>query len=451
MVITVDPAAPLLSGILKVPGTPATITTLTTVAFTAVEASSSGPIDQFEIDFGDGTGGQGATPTFSHAYGAAGSYVVRMRARGPLGDWSPWVARTFTVVDPARAGCGDRGKRAGHCTDRHRDAGRRAVGGLRPDRHLAVGGQARSGCVAVHGPGRQPFLRGGRRLSDQADRGIAGRGGRDGGDAQSITITVPPPPDILALNANPVVPTASVVVNFTPVVTGSVATWEWDYEGGADLRRDRNIGRPAHLQHCRKQAVYLRVTGPFGGQDIPLCRSHGQPAARTLDTRRSSGRDRHHRNDRRLHLERHQRSTGLTWNWTGTNGSSTFTYPNAGPSISHLFATAGSWTVTVAATDCLGVTGIASSFVTVQDPLPPLVAGFTWTVTATPLQVQFTDTSTGPPIASWSWTFVGPGAVGPATVPDPLVTFPVAGLYTVELTVTSGAAVDSLRAQVTVP
>jgi PKD repeat protein len=56
-----------------------------------------------------------------------------------------------------------------------------------------------------------------------------------------------------------------------------------------------------------------------------------------------------------------------------------------------------------------------------------------------PLDVQFSDTSTGTP-ASWSWTF-GDG-MG-STLQDPLHTYRAAGTYTVSLTVTNAAGSDT--------
>ncbi len=97
---------------------------------------------------------------------------------------------------------------------------------------------------------------------------------------------------------------------------------------------------------------------------------------------------------------------GLTWDWLIT-GPATIDLPNAGPSINHVFTAAGSWTVRVTATDALGVRGTNQTFVTVVDPVPPLNANFGW-VSIGPLQIQFTDTSTGPSVTAWAWNFGDP-------------------------------------------
>lgn len=87
-------------------------------------------------------------------------------------------------------------------------------------------------------------------------------------------------------------------------------------------------------------------------------------------------------------------------------------------------------------------------------PLAPPVASFT----ASPdtieagQSVQFTDTSTGSAISSWSWDFGG-GAPG-STEQNPLVTFDSAGSYDVTLTATNAAGSDvstPMTITVTVP
>ena len=253
---------------------------------------------------------------------------------------------------------------------------------------------------------------------------------------------------IVSVTPSPSPSTTGVAVAFTPVVTGSVSQWEWNYEGGGYVV-GTSTGQHIFNTAGQKQ-VSLRVTGPFGQQSTmsvtmtvnpkpaptaPVAVPAGPVPTNTtvnLSSTDSGGR------------------TGLIWDWQISNGVSTVNYPNAGPSISHLFATAGSWTVTVTATDSLGVSGVNFGFVTVQDPVPPLVAGFTHAATATPLQVQFTDTSTGPPIGSWSWDFGAAGAVGDTAARNPLVTYPGPGAYSVTLTVTAGAQVDAVTVLVTV-
>jgi PKD repeat protein len=131
---------------------------------------------------------------------------------------------------------------------------------------------------------------------------------------------------------------------------------------------------------------------------------------------------------------------GLTWDWLIT-GPATIELPNAGRSINHVFTAAGSWTVRVTATDALGGRGTNQTFVTVVDPVPPLNANFGW-VSIGPLQIQFTNTSTGPLVTAWAWNFGDPDAVGNGAEQNPLVTYSGAGSFSVTLTAIAGTQID---------
>jgi PKD repeat protein len=75
-----------------------------------------------------------------------------------------------------------------------------------------------------------------------------------------------------------------------------------------------------------------------------------------------------------------------------------------------------------------------------EDVLPPPVADFSGSPTSgtAPLQVQFTDESTG--ATSWSWNF---GDNGTSTAQNPSHTYADAGTYTVSLTATNAAGSDT--------
>ncbi len=72
------------------------------------------------------------------------------------------------------------------------------------------------------------------------------------------------------------------------------------------------------------------------------------------------------------------------------------------------------------------------------------VANFTANVTAgtVPLSVNFTDTSTGTEISSWNWDFNNDGTVD-STIQNPEYIYNIAGIYTINLTVTGVAGSDS--------
>ena len=131
------------------------------------------------------------------------------------------------------------------------------------------------------------------------------------------------------------------------------------------------------------------------------------------------------------------------WSWTfGDGATSTAQNP------SHTYATGGTYTVGLTATDNRGGTGSTSQTITVAPANQPPTAAFTSSCTG--LACAFTSTSTDPDgsVASWSWTF---GDGGTSTAQNPSHTYTTGGAYTVSLTVTdNGGATGSTSQTVTV-
>ncbi|HEX2899697.1 MAG TPA: PKD domain-containing protein, partial [Bacteroidia bacterium] len=116
------------------------------------------------------------------------------------------------------------------------------------------------------------------------------------------------------------------------------------------------------------------------------------------------------------------------WQWDfGDGGSSTAQNPT------HAYATAGTYTVSLIATNgACGDTLVQTALITVN---PAPVANFLADTTqscAVPLLVNFTDLSTGNP-TSWLWDF---GDGNTSTTQNPSHTYTAPGTYTVSLTVT---------------
>ena len=128
-------------------------------------------------------------------------------------------------------------------------------------------------------------------------------------------------------------------------------------------------------------------------------------------------------------------NTPTAWSWTfGDSGTSTSQNP------SHQYTSAGSFTVTLTATNSYGSDGeTKTNYITASTPPSPPVANFTGSPTSgnAPLAVSFTDTSTNTPTA-WSWSF---GDSGTSTVQNPSHTY-AAGSYTVSLTATNAGGSD---------
>ncbi|WP_095643322.1 PKD domain-containing protein [Methanosarcina spelaei] len=124
-----------------------------------------------------------------------------------------------------------------------------------------------------------------------------------------------------------------------------------------------------------------------------------------------------------------RRPTGWKWNF-GDGNTSTVQNPV------YTFSGAGTYNVTLVATNGDGSSDESSMNIKVNRVPTPPIASFTanQTVGTAPLTVKFTDTSTNSP-TSWKWSF-GDGQT--STVQNPEHTFSGEGTYRVTLTATNG-------------
>ena len=122
------------------------------------------------------------------------------------------------------------------------------------------------------------------------------------------------------------------------------------------------------------------------------------------------------------------------WFWTfGDGGTSTAQNPV------HVYQNAGTYTVTLTATNSYGSDTETKTGFVIVNGYPP-VAAFTGTPTSgnKPLTVTFTDQSTNSPTA-WSWTF---GDGGTSTAQNPVHVYQNAGTYSVTLTTSNAWGSD---------
>ncbi len=138
-------------------------------------------------------------------------------------------------------------------------------------------------------------------------------------------------------------------------------------------------------------------------------------------------------------------STGtapLTYAWDfEDNGTVDATTKNA----TYTNHAAGDDTVNVTVTGPRGsATAVSTGYITVTEaPVAPVAAFSANTTTGVaPLTVAFTDESTGAGTKTYEWDFTNDGTVD-ATTPDAVYTYPSAGTYTVNLTVTNAGGSNS--------
>lgn len=130
----------------------------------------------------------------------------------------------------------------------------------------------------------------------------------------------------------------------------------------------------------------------------------------------------------------------VTWNWNfGDATSSSAQQPN------HQYATAGTYNVTLTATNNAGCSSFVTQAVTVN--IVPL-AQFTSTTACQGQATSFTDQTTGAPI-SWSWDYGDATPFG--NTQNPTHTYTSAGTYTATLIVAAGSGCgDTITNVVTV-
>src|SRR6266704_2023053 len=125
----------------------------------------------------------------------------------------------------------------------------------------------------------------------------------------------------------------------------------------------------------------------------------------------------------------------VSCNWNFGDGSP----PASACLITHVYASAANFTVTVTATDTLSVTATASVTVNIVSTL-----GVSLSASPNPTEPivspTFTATAAGgtPPYTSYSWTF-GDGTIATTTVATTIHTYNSTGAFSVEVTVTDSA------------
>jgi len=126
-----------------------------------------------------------------------------------------------------------------------------------------------------------------------------------------------------------------------------------------------------------------------------------------------------------------------SWNWDFGDAS---TSSQANPS--HVYAAAGTYTVSLTVTDNQGATNVSSQQVTVTDPPVNQAPVSSFTFTTTNLTADFTDSSTDSDgsVTNWNWNF---GDGSNSAVQNPSNLYTVAGTYTVSLIVTDNQGATS--------
>lgn len=244
-----------------------------------------------------------------------------------------------------------------------------------------------------------------------------------------INVEIPAPP-VASFTGTPAIGLAPLTVHFNDTSTGAPETWEWHF-GDGDSSADQN---PVHIyDNPGIYDVSLTVANEGGNNTLTVPGyiqvSSGDPIADFTATPMSGI----------VPLAVHftdLSETGITsWLWDfGDLQSSSEQNPT------HTYNTAGTFSVTLTITNATGTGNTTkANYITVTIEPPEAVFTSNTTSGVVPLDVAFTDESTGIP-TSWFWDF---GDGSNSTEQSPVHQYTIPGVYDVSLTATNAGGSDT--------
>jgi PKD repeat protein len=225
---------------------------------------------------------------------------------------------------------------------------------------------------------------------------------------------------VAAFSASPASGKSPLTVSFTDKSSNIPTKWRWSFGDGASSA----IQNPKHkYSKAGKYAVILTVTNAKGSNtatETDYIKVISKPVA-NLTSSVTSGKA-------PLSVKFTDISTGIAsgWVWEFGDGSKSFVQ-----NPTHKYSKAGIYTVNLTVKNAAGRNTVTKTEHIKVTAKP--AANFTSSTTSgkAPLNVKFTDTSTGTP-AAWKWSF-GDGTS--STQQNPVHKYSKAGTYTVILTV----------------
>jgi len=238
---------------------------------------------------------------------------------------------------------------------------------------------------------------------------------------------------VAALSANRTTGPTPLTVQFYDKSTGYPTSWTWNFGDGTIA----NMKNPVHTYAgAGNFTVCLTVTNALGSDTknstgYIRISDPALPVAALTANRTSSVAP--------MAVQFYDKSTGYpaSWIWDFGDGT-TSTVKNP----VHIYSASGNYTVNLTAINAQGTSSVTkANYIHVTAVQVPLAANLSANITTgmAPLAVNFTDCSTGYPVA-WNWSF-GDGNVSSAQ--DPFHLYPVPGNYTVGLSITDAAGTNS--------
>ncbi|WAC04453.1 MAG: PKD domain-containing protein [Methanoregula sp.] len=257
----------------------------------------------------------------------------------------------------------------------------------------------------------------------------------DGSDTKVLPdyITVIPLiPPAANFTANPVSGTVPLLVGFRDLSTNTPTSWYWDFGDGTNST-DKN---PLHGFTTAGNFTILLKAANVDGNDTVIKPDYItvtslSPPVANFTANVTSG-----KNPLTVAFTDTSANTPTQWLWDFGDGNSA---PEQNPV--HIYTTAGTFTISLKATNADGRNTITKTDYIIVLPRIPPDAGFTANATTgnAPLVIAFTDTSTNTP-DGWVWNF-GDGTT--STVQNPVHIYTTAGKYTVSLTAANADGSDT--------
>jgi PKD repeat protein len=395
-----------------------------------VDRSQGGPVS-WTWEFGDGSFATG--PEAEHSWDAVGAYRVTLRIEGETGTAA--ASATIEVVDE--------NTRSRPNADFRYSASRVEVGEAVTftDRTTGNATELRwdfgDGSIAAGSTVQHAWTKPGTyKVALTATNAL----GSDTSPPATITVfdAVEVPTAVIA--AGSTAASVNQTVQFTSRSTGNPTELQWTFGDGTSARGER-------VSHAWTSPgtydVRLHVSNSAGADDatvrVVVDERVVAPEARLVASTTTAEEGQ----AIRFTSLSINNPTRLTWEF-GDGDTDT------GTTVTHAYAKAGRYTVTLKASNSAGDDEATTTVVIVAD-VPAPVAAFGTTpdgplTAGTP--IQFTDQSTGGAPTSWSWDF-GDGTA-PSALRNPTHVFAEQGRYDVRLTVENSGGRDEIRRTVDV-
>ena len=263
-----------------------------------------------------------------------------------------------------------------------------------------------------------------------------------GSDTYNFTLTVDPAaPDINV--TDPIIGmTGSTITPSASNTGGTVASWSWNFGGGASPNTSTSATPSVVLGTPGTYSASVTATNTTGSDTatftltvnpLPPSISGVSPMSGVTGTTYSP-------------IATNTGGTATSWSWNFGGGATPGTSSDAAPSVT--LHNPGTYSVSVTATNISG--SDTYNYTLTVNPEAPVITDVTPTSGTEGDSVTFALTTSGGVATSWSWDFDGGATPGTSTDESPTVTLGTAGTYNCSVTATNVTGSDTYNFTLTV-